>query len=506
MIPQNAPTVMLNRNPEQPIRQSCGRARSARPSPLEYFIMELEDDNMASTSGAEEIQESSELGNSFVTVMADQLGIADFSQQASSEVSSHVSFIIKIVLNMAKKFQTCGRRRVMIADDIEGALAFYGLSPQFGYEIVNENIPLRYAGTLGQDLYVRDDPEVELTALTNGMLPKLPLEITMKAHWLVIDGVQPAIPENPAPELEPEAPLVNGQEKGVEPTTSSLLLNQLAKSVRKTEQVQVKTHTATHALSLEQQVFFKEITEAIMGGDTTKQTEALHCLQYDCGLNALLPRLSVTIHEGVRCNIVQRNLVILIYLMRMVQALLSNENLSVGRCLHELLPSIMSCILSRQISNQQTDKDNKGHHWLLRDFSAKLLKQIADKYKQHLTLRARITHQLVRAFHDPRCSIATLYGAAFALSLLGEDTIRTALVPKADLICSAMKRICSDKNSMAVENPKKLHDFLVKVFTDYAKATTPLKDSGNVQDFRQTFGGFGDDVYRAKGNAAPNLV
>lgn len=60
--------------------------------------------------------------------MADQLGIADFSQQASSEVSSHVSFIVKVVLNMAKKFQTCGRRRVMIADDIEGALAFYGLS------------------------------------------------------------------------------------------------------------------------------------------------------------------------------------------------------------------------------------------------------------------------------------------------------------------------------------------------------------------------------------------
>lgn len=90
--------------------------------------------------------------------------------------------------------------------------------------------------------------------------------------------MQPAIPENPAPEIEPEAPLVNGQEKGAEPTTSSLLLNQLAKSVRKTEQVQVKTHTATHALSLEQQVFFKEITEAIMGGDTTKQTVILLCL------------------------------------------------------------------------------------------------------------------------------------------------------------------------------------------------------------------------------------
>lgn len=31
-------------------------------------------------------------------------------------------------------------------------------------------------------------------------LPKAPLDTTVVAHWLAIEGVQPAIPENPPPE------------------------------------------------------------------------------------------------------------------------------------------------------------------------------------------------------------------------------------------------------------------------------------------------------------------
>lgn len=31
-------------------------------------------------------------------------------------------------------------------------------------------------------------------------LPKAPLDTAVSAHWLAIEGVQPAIPENPPPE------------------------------------------------------------------------------------------------------------------------------------------------------------------------------------------------------------------------------------------------------------------------------------------------------------------
>uniref|UniRef100_A0A915D957 Transcription initiation factor TFIID subunit 6 n=1 Tax=Ditylenchus dipsaci TaxID=166011 RepID=A0A915D957_9BILA len=400
--------------------------------------MELSDENEPSTS--EVVSASTSFGPDFVMLVAEQLGITELTELLASEVSAHVSFVARSVLNMARKFQNSGKRRTMISDDVEGALAFYGLTPQFGYEIPGyDHIPFRHAGqTLGKDLYVREDPEIELTTLVNSAPPKLPLEMSIKSHWLVIDGQQPAIPENPVIQMQQEAPVVNLDEKTNRLPNyedAPLLLNQFAKLVRKTEQVQVKTHTTTHALSLEQQVFFKEITEAIMGNDETKRTEALHCLQFDCGLHALLPRISITIHEGVRCNIVTKNLAILIYLMRMIQALVQNENISIERCLHELLPSVMSCILSRQLcSNLQSDK-----HWALREFSAKLLARIAEKYKHHPTLRSRITNELARPFKDTNCALATLYGAIFALNMLGEDTIRTVVVPKVDAIFSMIK-------------------------------------------------------------------
>lgn len=41
----------------------------------------------------------------------------------------------------------------------------------------------------------------------------------------------------------------------------------------------------------------------------------------------MLPRMCTFIAEGVRVNVVQNNLALLIYLMRMVKALLDNQSL-----------------------------------------------------------------------------------------------------------------------------------------------------------------------------------
>ena len=47
----------------------------------------------------------------------------------------------------------------------------------------------------------------------------------------------------------------------------------------------------------------------------------------DPGLHQMLPRLCNFIFEGVKVNVVQFNLALLIYLMRMVKALLDNQTL-----------------------------------------------------------------------------------------------------------------------------------------------------------------------------------
>lgn len=55
--------------------------------------------------------------------------------------------------------------------------------------------------------------------------------------------------------------------------------------------------------------------------------EALQSLSCDPGLHEMLPRMCTFIIEGVRVNVVQNNLALLIYLMRMVKALLDNQSL-----------------------------------------------------------------------------------------------------------------------------------------------------------------------------------
>ena len=55
--------------------------------------------------------------------------------------------------------------------------------------------------------------------------------------------------------------------------------------------------------------------------------EAIASLSSETGLHQILPRIVLFISEGVKVNLMQYNLAILIYLMRMTSALLENKSL-----------------------------------------------------------------------------------------------------------------------------------------------------------------------------------
>lgn len=106
--------------------------------------------------------------------------------------------------------------------------------------------------------------------------------------------------------------------------------------LRNVETVHVK-QLATHELSVEQQLYYKEITEACVGSDEARRAEALQSLSADPGLHEMLARMCTFIAEGVRVNVVQNNLALLIYLMRMVKALLDNPSLYLEKYVRRLI-------------------------------------------------------------------------------------------------------------------------------------------------------------------------
>ena len=162
--------------------------------------------------------------------------------------------------------------------------------------------------------------KIFLQALISAPSPRIPVGVSLRAHWLAVDGVQPAIPENPPAQnkekLRSEAtnPL-SKLKKDVDAMGNKLgSLTRKPIKLKTTETVSVK-QLAKHELSVEQQLYYKEITEACVGSDEPRRAEALQSLACDPGLHQMLPRLCTFIAEGVRVNVVQHNLAILIYLM-----------------------------------------------------------------------------------------------------------------------------------------------------------------------------------------------
>lgn len=113
--------------------------------------------------------------------------------------------------------------------------------PLYGFSSA-EHIPFRFASGGGRELHYTEDREMDLTEVINNANVKFPLDVSLRcktvwfslsimvsillhywveclAHWLVIDGIQPTIPENPPPvskdeqQLECVNPVINLKKK-----------------------------------------------------------------------------------------------------------------------------------------------------------------------------------------------------------------------------------------------------------------------------------------------------
>uniref|UniRef100_A0ACD5TZE3 Uncharacterized protein n=1 Tax=Avena sativa TaxID=4498 RepID=A0ACD5TZE3_AVESA len=344
-----------------------------------------------------------------IEVIAQSVGIPTLPADVSAALAPDVEYRLREIMQEAIKCMRHAKRTVLTADDVDSALSLRNVEPVYGFA---SGDPLRFKRAVGhKDLFYIDDREVDFKEIIEAPLPKAPLDTAVVAHWLAIEGVQPAIPENP-PIDAISAPTENKRTEHVKDDGLPVDIKLPVK----------------HILSRELQMYFDKIAELTMSRSNTPIfREALVSLSKDSGLHPLVPYFSYFIADEVTRSL--SDLPVLFALMRVVQSLLRNPHVHIEPYLHQLMPSMITCIVAKRLGHRLSD-----NHWELRDFSANLVASVCRRYGHvYHNLQIRLTKTLIHAFLDPNKALTQHYGAVQGISALGASAIRLLLLPNLEM-------------------------------------------------------------------------
>lgn len=338
-----------------------------------------------------------------IEVIAQCIGINNLSSDVALAVAPDVEYRLREIMQEAIKCMRHSKRTTLTADDVDGALNLRNVEPMYGFA---SGGPLRFKRAMGhRDLFYLEDKDLEFKDVIDAPLPKAPLDTAVFCHWLVIEGVQPAIPENaPVEVILPPSDVKSSEQKDELPVDIKLPVK--------------------HILSRELQLYFDKITELVVNRSSTDLfKKALVSLATDSGLHPLVPYFTCYIADEVARGLGDYSL--LFALMRVVWSLLQNPHIHIEPYLHQMMPSVVTCLVAKRLGNRFSD-----NHWELRDFTAKVVALICKRFGHvYNTLQTKLTKTLLNAFLDPKRSLTQHYGAIQGLAALGMNVVHLLILP-----------------------------------------------------------------------------
>ncbi|KAK9474760.1 uncharacterized protein V1510DRAFT_410602 [Dipodascopsis tothii] len=337
--------------------------------------------------------------------VAESLGIVNLPEDVAKALAMDIEYRIHELLEQALKFMRHGKRTHLTTSDISHAMRVLNVEPLYGYD---SSRPVRFREAIlgpGQTLYYIDDDVVDFEKIINMPLPKVPREVSFTAHWLAIEGVQPSIPQNPAPS------------DVTKPAGQSSMLP--------AGEVEVKP-LVKHALSKELQLYFDRVIAALTeeSDDSAMKTAALNSLRNDAGLHQLVPYFIQFAAEKITNNLGNASLLYLI--LQVLHALVTNPTIFIEPYIHSIMPLILTLLVAKKIGSPQP---GSLEHFEVRDFASSILQYICTQYgDSYHTLKPRVTRTLFKAFMDNKKPLGTHYGAISGLTSIGPEVVRVVVL------------------------------------------------------------------------------
>ncbi|KAH7387594.1 hypothetical protein KP509_16G031600 [Ceratopteris richardii] len=380
-----------------------------------------------------------------VQTIAQSIGINNLPEEVAEALAPDVEYRMREIMQGAIKCMLHSKRTTLTTEDVNSALQLHNIEPLYGFA---SGGPLQFKRAVGQsDLFYVDDAEIDFKELMDAPLPKAPLDTAVVIHWLAIEGVQPAIPEN--------VPL--------EAFTPSVELKKIDTLLSKKKDdefgVEVKL-PVKHVLSQELQVYFEKITGLIISrANPSLIKAALDSLATDSGLHPLVPYFTQFIADEVVRNLDDIDL--LFSLMRVVRSLLINPHIHIDPYLHQLMPSVITCLVAKRLGRKSAENSAPGrkfidNHWDLRDYVANLISFICRRFgRVYHNLQPRITKTLLQAFLDPKRAMTQHYGAIKGLAALGPRVVGLTVLPNVETF---LKHLAPDLSMEAQRSEMKRNE------------------------------------------------
>ena len=197
--------------------------------------------------------------------------------------------------------------------------------------------------------------KVMLSDVLKEDIPPPPEEVSMKQHWLVIDGT---VPQKAAMlfSSSDDTGLVHPPTSGTNTTTFDLT------NTYESSDVLLRIHQLQSGLlSEELKLYFVRVIHTLeqQNGATSyydryQQDKVLSQLQTDDGLQELVPFFirytQHAIYEHIQSNRIENCILI----VRFLRSLLCNPTMHLELHLHEILPSLMTCVVAKSFGTPWT--------------------------------------------------------------------------------------------------------------------------------------------------------